>query len=96
MAETNDTNETSNEKELQERPELEEIVSYGDPQIRSGDAKISGWLKFVFFILPIWGILWFYLYWNGSYGWLDRGYWQELQRAANTTFPTQNQDWPKK
>lgn len=84
-----------NEQELKDDPKLGEITSYGDTNIRSGDAPISKWLKAVYYTLPVWGILWFWLFWNGSYGWLDQGYWQQLQRAANTTFPTMNQDSPK-
>lgn len=53
----------------------------------SYENPIPRWLKWVYIILPIWGLFAFYLYWNGSYGWLDRGYWQQLQQAANTTYP---------
>lgn len=42
------------------------------------------WLKISYVLLPIWGIIAFYLYWNGSHGFLDRGHWEELQRASNT------------
>jgi hypothetical protein len=58
---------------------------YGDPGIASMDARIPSWLKWVYVTLPIWGLISLYLYWNGSHGWLDRGYWQQLQKAANTT-----------
>lgn len=58
---------------------------YGDPGIASKDAKIPQWLKWVYVTLPIWGLITLYLYWNGSHGWLDRGYWHQLQKAANTT-----------
>lgn len=54
----------------------------------SNDAKISRWLLVLYFTLPFWGILWLYLFWNGSWGWFDRGAWNQLQQAANTTFPT--------
>ena len=64
-----------------------DIELYGDPRIASKDAPIPGWLKCSYLVWPIVGLLWFYFFWNGSYGWLDRGYWQQLQRAANTTFP---------
>ncbi len=64
----------------------------GDPKIRSGDAPVDAWLKFVYFTLPIWGIITLALYWNGSWGWLDPGYWAQLQKAANTTFPYINVD----
>lgn len=68
----------------------EELHEYGDPGIVSGDAKIPLWLKVTYIILPIWGIIWFALYWNGERGWLDRGYWIQLERAANTTYPSYN------
>lgn len=58
--------------------------------IGSKDAKVDNWLKLTYIILPIWGLVTFYLYWNGSQGWLDRGYWRQLQKAANTTFPQEN------
>lgn len=60
--------------------------------IPSYDAKVPLWLKLTYLILPIWGIFCFYLYWNGSAGWLDRGYWQQLQRAAGTTYPYQEHE----
>lgn len=87
-------NQDEEKFEQQEHPELGHIVSYGDSRIRSGDAPISKWLKTMYYILPFWGLLWFWLFWNGSHGPLDPGYWQQLQRAANTTFPTLNQDNP--
>ena len=66
------------------------IDFYGDPRIASGHGKVPGWLKFLYVTLPIVGIIGYCLFWNGSWGWFDRGYWGELQRAANTTYPTQN------
>ena len=75
--------------------EYDENEIYNGSPIPSEDAKVPKWLKFTYIILPIWGIFWFYMYWNGTQGWLDRGYWQQLQRAANTTFPTQNQTFGK-
>jgi len=68
----------------------EELEEYGDPQIVSGNAKIAPWLKLTYILLPIWGIIWFFLYWNGISGWLDRGYWNQLEKAANTTYPYHN------
>lgn len=58
-----------------------------DPQIASKDASIPRWLILTYLILPIWGVLSFAYFWNGSHGWLDRGYWNQLQKAALTTFP---------
>jgi hypothetical protein len=64
----------------------EELETYGDPRIASKDASIPLWLWLTYISLPIWGIVWFFLFWNGSWGWFDRGYWGELQKAAKTTF----------
>ena len=68
----------------------EEFETYGDTGIVSGDAKFPRWLKFAYVILPIIGIIWLCLFWNGVHGWLDRGYWNQLEKAANTTFPNVN------
>ena len=67
---------------------------YGDTGIASAHGKVPNWLKLTYFTLPIWGVISFFLFWNGSWGWLDRGYWAQLQRAANTTFPYVNEDDP--
>lgn len=64
----------------------DELEFYGDPGITSANKPVPSWLKWVYILLPLWGLLWFSLYWDGSYGWLDRGYWHPLQQAANTTF----------
>jgi hypothetical protein len=64
-----------------------EVEEYGDEAIASYDAEVPRWLKLTYIILPLVGILCFILYWNGSKGWLDRGYWHELQEAARTTYP---------
>lgn len=69
----------------------EEPDFYGDPRINSGHAPIPRWILIIALILPIWGVVSLYVYWNGSSGWLDRGYWQQLQRAANTTYPYDQQ-----
>lgn len=58
---------------------------YSIPQ--SDDAPIPGWLKLTYILVPIWGFLILFLYWNGSVGWLDRGYWHQLQQASNTVYP---------
>lgn len=52
----------------------------------SAHAKIPLFLKITYVFLPLWGLLWLYLYWNGSSGALDGGSWQGLQEAANTTY----------
>lgn len=64
----------------------EELDVYGDTGIESKNAEIPGYLKFLYITLPILGIISLYLYWDGSHGWLDRGYWHELQKAANTLY----------
>ena len=74
----------------------EEIELYGDPGIATFDAKVPKFLKFTYIFWPIWGIVAFYFFWNGSAGWFDPGVWHELQIAANTTFPIQNQNMPEK
>lgn len=67
--------------------DLGEIESYGDPGIATYDAKVPTFLLCTYILLPIWGVIAFYMYWNGSSGWLDRGYWRDLQVAAKTTYP---------
>lgn len=65
-----------------------EIEEYsGDKDIATKDAPVPIWLKFNYVFWVLWGIVWFYFLWNGSYGWFDRGYWNELQRAAGTVYP---------
>lgn len=68
----------------------EEMDLYGDPGIASYDAKVPKFLLLTYLLLPFWGIVTFCYFWNGSLGWFDRGYWHELQVAANTTFPFEN------
>lgn len=65
----------------------EEVYEEG---VASKDAPVPKWLIWTYIILPIWGIASLIYYFNGSSGWLDRGYWHELQKAANTTFPQVN------
>jgi len=74
-----------NNKKIQE--EDSEIEFYGDPGIASKNEPVPKWLKFNNWFWVAFGLVWLYFFWNGSYGWLDRGYWSELQRAANTTYP---------
>ncbi|MDP1836468.1 MAG: hypothetical protein Q8K75_11165 [Chlamydiales bacterium] len=52
---------------------------------------VPKWLKVVYTILPFWGMLWLYLFWNGSDNtWFDRGGWTQLQQAAKTTWNSSN------
>jgi len=69
-----------------------EIELYGDPGIASFDARVPKFLMILYIVMPIWGFFTFYYFWNGSLGWFDRGYWHQLQIAANTTFPIENQN----
>jgi len=64
------------------------------PLYHAKEPGIPLWLKLVYILVPLWGFFALYLYWNGSHGWLDRGYWEQLQKAANTTFPAR--ELPKK
>jgi hypothetical protein len=79
-----------NDKKLS--TEDSEISFYGDPDIASADAPVPKWLTYSNYFWVVFGFFWLYLFWNGSYGWFDRGYWNELQRAANTTFPFTTQE----
>ena len=67
-----------------------EIEEYGDRGIATANKNVPKFLILTYAILPIWGLFSLYYYWNGSEGWLDRGYWKQLQKAANTTFPEIN------
>lgn len=85
--------EEHRDEDVQDREAKDhELEYYGDTGVASAHAKVPGWLIFLYITLPIWGAFCFYLYWNGSAGWLDRGYWKELQIAANTTLPYKNVD----
>lgn len=74
------------EKNTTDNHNEEHLESYADGLILSADAKIPKWIIAVIIVIHIWGFFWFYEYWNGSHGWLDRGYWGQLQKAANTTY----------
>jgi hypothetical protein len=76
-----------------EHSNVESIEEYGDEGIASLDAPVPKWLKFNYVLWIVFGLIWFYLFCNGStVSYFDRGYWFELQKAANTTFPTLNVD----
>jgi len=70
----------------------QEIETYGDENIASYNGEVPRWLIWNYIFWPLVGLIILYFFWNGSYGWLDRGYWNQLQRAANTTFPIMNQN----
>lgn len=64
---------------------------YSDQEIPSNDAQVPKWLKWVYWLLPIWGIVTFFVFWNGSTGWLDGGQqWRVLQKAADTRWSTRS------
>lgn len=66
---------------------------YADNEITElVDTKVPTFLKFVYVLLPIWGIIWWVYYWDGSGGFLDRGYWRELQTQARTTRVMKDKD----
>jgi hypothetical protein len=67
--------------------EDDHVVLYGDEYIKSYHGIVPTWLKYQYALWIVAGMVWFFLYWNGSWGYLDRGSWQQLQRAALTTFP---------
>lgn len=69
------------------KKEDEDIEFYGDPRITSKDLPVPRWLIWTYLILPFVGLFVLVYYWNGTHGWLDRGYWGQLQKAANTTYP---------
>ena len=67
--------------------EHSDVELYGDPGIASKDHRVPLWLTINNWFWVFFGLFFFYYYINGSHGWLDRGYWAQLQRAANTTYP---------
>ncbi|GAB4226641.1 MAG: hypothetical protein Tsb0021_02830 [Chlamydiales bacterium] len=74
--------------------ETPEEMAEGPPS--SLENKVPRWLIWVYVLLPIWGIITLAIYWNGNRGgWLDRGYWEQLQRSANTTYPFINHNNPE-
>lgn len=69
------------------KEDASDLELYGDPGIASRNAPTPKWLVISNWFFVFLGLLWFYLFWNGSFGFLDRGYWSQLQRAANTAYP---------
>ncbi len=70
---------------LRNEDELHEYSGGEIKELPPSKTKIPTFLKWTYVILPIWGVItWFYFI-DGSRGWLDRGYWQQLQQAAQTT-----------
>ena len=77
-----------NNSEMQEEHELE---FYSDEGISSADARFPRWLFITSMVLPIWGFCTLFYYFNGTHGWLDPSYWNQLQKAALTTYPDKEQ-----
>ena len=69
----------SNDDEIFEVPETEEN-------------RIPLFLHITYIVVIIGGLCAFFAYWNGSHGFLDRGYWQPLQKAAYTTYPFEKKE----
>jgi hypothetical protein len=44
-------------------PDKGRLDLYGDESIATFDQKVPLWLKLTYIIMPIWGVVWFYLYW---------------------------------
>lgn len=63
-----------------------EFEFYSDEGISSADARFPRWLMFTYVVLPVWGFCTLFYYFNGSHGWLDPSYWNQLQKAALTTY----------
>lgn len=83
----------SEEQKIEESHDGDELEFYGDTGIASSDAKVPKFLIINYIIWPLWGVATLFYFWNGSLvGWMDPGYWHELQIAANTTFPIENQN----
>ena len=62
------------------------LDDYAGGEIKEyANTTVPTFLKCVYVIMPIFGIVWTLTFWNGSAGWFDRGYWYELENAANTT-----------
>ena len=70
----------SEEEELEER-----LASTGSPGEAHRD--IPKWLLIFYWTLPIWGVIWFFVFLSGNdSSFLDRGAWSELQESALTTW----------
>jgi hypothetical protein len=64
----------------------------GDPQLLQANHEIPKFLKWTYIILPIWGVIAWFVFFNGTFGWFDPGHWSQLQWAANTKIPYFNAD----
>lgn len=64
---------------------MENYEDVGVPD--QNDTKIPKWLMMSYLFWIVIGLICFYLFWDGSWGWFDRGHWHQLQEAARTTPP---------
>lgn len=69
-------------KTVSDMPPSDPIIDQGVPP--SDDGKIPWYLVFSYGFWPIFGLIFLYYFWDGSFGWFDRGAWASLQQAANT------------
>jgi len=79
---------TSNKEPFDNEIDKEDsdLELYRDEGITSLDAPVPLWLKCNYVFWVIFGLIWLFMFWNGStVSFFDRGYWHELQEAANTT-----------
>ena len=61
-------------------------TEYGDHEISEyNNTPVPTWLKILYAILPVWGVVFGMYFMDGSQGWFDRGHWHDLQEAAQTT-----------
>ncbi|MBB64398.1 MAG: hypothetical protein CMO81_04985 [Waddliaceae bacterium] len=62
------------------------LDDYAGGEIKEfANTKLPSFLKISYFFIALWGFVWLYMFWDGSFGWVDRGYWKELEQVANTT-----------
>ena len=67
------------------RKSNEELDVYAGGEINEiKDTPIPWYIKWLSLILPLWGVIWFFYFNDGSTGWVDRGAWDDLQKAAQT------------
>jgi len=67
-------------------------MSFDEEIPHTEERNVPKFLYVVYAVVLVIGILGFFFFWNGSKGWLDRGFWQGLQKAADTTAPYQQQE----
>ncbi len=68
----------------------EEIVVFGDNEVTefAHSEPVPLYLKITYVVVVVWGVVWLWQNFDGSGGWIDRGSWHQLQKAANTTSET--------